>query len=54
MGKIGNAGRVYYMPDLRRPCSLAMNMFALRFVPGINSKYVYPQFPVKSTATDRL
>lgn len=31
MGKIGNAGKVYYMKDLNRPMSLAMNLFAMRF-----------------------
>lgn len=41
MGKIGNAGRVYYMKPLDRPCSLAMNMFAMRFKPHIDSRYVY-------------
>ena len=41
MGKIGNAGRVYYMKDLGRPMSLAMNMFAMRFKDCILSKYVY-------------
>ncbi len=41
MGKIGNAGRVYYMKPLGQPCSLAMNMFAMRFKPHIDSRYVY-------------
>lgn len=41
MGKIGNAGRVYYMKDLGKPVSLAMNMFAMRFKKDILSKYVY-------------
>lgn len=41
MGKIGNAGRVYYMKDLGRPMSLAMNMFAMRFIDEIDSKFVY-------------
>lgn len=41
MGKIGNAGRVYYMKDLGRPMSLAMNMFAMRFKKNVLSKYVY-------------
>ena len=41
MGKIGNAGRVYYLRDLKRPVSLAMNMFAMRFSSNIISKYVY-------------
>lgn len=41
MGKIGNAGRVYYMKDLGKPVSLAMNMFAMRYKKDILSKYVY-------------
>lgn len=42
IGKIGNAGRVYLMPNLNRPASLAMNLFALRFQ-CCDSKYVYYQ-----------
>ena len=30
MSKIGNAGKVYFMPSLERPCSLAMNLFLIR------------------------
>ena len=41
MGKIGNAGKVYYMKDLNRPMSLAMNLFAMRFDHCVSSKYVY-------------
>ena len=41
IGKIGNAGAVYFMPTLNHPSSLAMNLFALRFPKQINSKYVY-------------
>ena len=41
MGKIGNAGRVYYMKKLSQPMSLAMNMFAMRFKDCVLSKYVY-------------
>jgi type I restriction enzyme S subunit len=40
IGKIGNAGKVYFMPFLNKPTSLAMNLFALRFS-IINPKYVY-------------
>lgn len=43
MGKIGNAGKVYYMKDLGCPMSLAMNMFAIRFKEIINSKFAYYQ-----------
>ncbi|MBS3913063.1 MAG: restriction endonuclease subunit S [Bacteroidetes bacterium] len=42
IGKIGNAGKVYYMPQLNSPCSLAMNLFALKFNSEfIKSKYIY-------------
>ena len=41
MGKIGNAGKIYYMKDLNRPMSLAMNLFAMRFDHCVSSKYVY-------------
>jgi type I restriction enzyme S subunit len=40
IGKIGNAGRVYYMPKLNSPSSLAMNLFALRFNVDVN-KYIH-------------
>ncbi|MEW6990473.1 restriction endonuclease subunit S [Colwelliaceae bacterium 6441] len=33
MSKIGNAGKVYYMPKVDRPCSLAMNLFLIRLNP---------------------
>jgi type I restriction enzyme, S subunit len=41
IGKIGNAGKVYWMPNLNRPCSLGMNMFLLRFNENILTRYVY-------------
>lgn len=41
INKIGSAGKVYYMPKLNRPVSLAMNQFLLRFKEGILSKYIY-------------
>ena len=41
MGKIGNAGKVYFVKHLGKPMSLAMNMFAMRFNDKIDSKYVY-------------
>ncbi len=41
MGKIGNAGRVYFVKKLEKPMSLAMNTFAMRFIEDIDSKYVY-------------
>jgi len=30
ISKIGNAGKVYIMPNISRPCSLAMNLFLIR------------------------
>lgn len=41
INKIGSAGKVYFMPDLGRPVSLAMNQFLLRFIEGVNPKYIY-------------
>ena len=41
MNKIANAGSVYLMPDLKRPVSLAMNLFLLRMKPSVNQRYVY-------------
>jgi len=41
IGKIGNAGKVYFMPEINRPASLGMNMFLLRFVKIISNKYIY-------------
>jgi type I restriction enzyme S subunit len=40
IGKIGNAGKVYFMPNLNKPASLAMNLFALRFNVDVN-KYIH-------------
>ncbi len=41
IGKIGNAGRIYFMPDLKRPCSLAMNLFLVRVNNETNNKYIH-------------
>ncbi|MBN3945204.1 MAG: restriction endonuclease subunit S [Nostoc sp. NMS7] len=42
ISKIGNAGKVYLMPSIDRPCSLAMNLFLLRTdVEQIQSNYLY-------------
>lgn len=41
ISKIGNAGSVYLMPNLGRPASLAMNLFALRISNLVNNKYLY-------------
>lgn len=40
MSKIGNAGKVYLMPETAKPCSLAMNLFLIR----IDTKIVIPAF----------
>jgi type I restriction enzyme S subunit len=40
--KIGNAGKVYLMPKINRPCSLAMNSFLIRLNEAkCLSEYVY-------------
>ena len=41
MSKIGNAGKVYLMPAIKRPCSLAMNLFLIRLKTKLSSKFVY-------------
>ncbi len=42
MSKIGNAGKVYLMPDTQGPCSLAMNLFLIRINPTVgNNKFIY-------------
>ena len=42
ISKIGNAGKVYLMPNIDRPCSLAMNLFLLRTdAQHIQSDYLY-------------
>ncbi len=42
MNKIANAGSVYLMPNLKRPVSLAMNLFLIRINNNeINQKYAY-------------
>lgn len=42
MSKIGNAGKIYLMPKIDRPTSLAMNMFLIRFDESIAlNEYVY-------------
>lgn len=40
MSKIGNAGKVYLMPRVDRPCSLAMNLFLIR----LDEKKAIPEF----------
>ena len=40
MSKIGNAGNVYLVPQLDRPCSLAMNLFLIR----VDEKKTIPEF----------
>ena len=39
MNKIANPGTVYLMPDLKKPVSLAMNLFLIRFNSKMNQKY---------------
>jgi type I restriction enzyme, S subunit len=42
MNKIANAGSVYFMPELKRPVSLAMNLFLLRVDQEYaNQRYIY-------------
>lgn len=42
MSKIGNAGKLYLMPEITRPCSLAMNLFLIRLDESkASNKYVY-------------
>lgn len=42
MSKIGNAGKVYLMPETDRACSLAMNLFLIRLdASKANNEYVY-------------
>jgi type I restriction enzyme S subunit len=42
MSKIGNAGKVYFMPETDRPCSLAMNLFLIRLNSSkANNEYIY-------------
>lgn len=42
MNKIANAGSIYMMPDLKRPVSLAMNLFLLRIDESkANPVYIY-------------
>jgi len=42
VSKIGNAGKVYLMPKIDIPCSLAMNLFLLRVdLEKIRSDYLY-------------
>lgn len=53
MGKIGNAGRVYFTKKLDKPMSLAMNMFAMRFNEDVESKYVY-YYLLSPTATSDI
>jgi type I restriction enzyme S subunit len=42
MNKIANAGSVYFMPDLKRPVSLAMNLFLIRLnKERVSQKFIY-------------
>ena len=49
MSKIGNAGKVYFMPYTDRPCSLAMNLFLIRLDDEkVSNEYVYRYLNSKS------
>lgn len=49
ISKIGNAGKVYLMPKINRPCSLAMNLFLIRLnKKKCLSEYVYRYLNSKS------
>ncbi len=39
--KIGNAGRVFLMPNLNKPVTLGMNLFMVRLKSGYDPVYVY-------------
>ena len=41
INKIGNAGKVYFLPNLDRPVSLGMNQFMIRTNSEINNYYLY-------------
>ena len=41
MNKIANAGSVYLMPDIKRPVSLAMNLFLIRLDDKINQRFMF-------------
>ncbi len=42
MSKIGNAGKVYLMPKISYPCSLAMNLFLIRLDESqISNEFIY-------------
>ena len=41
IGKIGNAGKIYYMPVLNKRCTLGMNLFMLRFNEQLLSNYIF-------------
>lgn len=49
MSKIGNAGNTYLMPEISRPCSLAMNLFLIRLRNNkANNHYIYHYLQTKS------
>ena len=50
MNKIANAGSSYLMPDLKRPVSLAMNLFLLRVKEDVvNPIYLYMYLKLNET-----
>jgi type I restriction enzyme, S subunit len=49
MSKIGNAGKVYLMPEISYPCSLAMNLFLIRLDKNQSSnEFIYNFLKSKS------
>ena len=55
MSKIGNAGKVYLMPEIFRPCSLAMNLFLIRLNEDrASNRYVYYYLKSKCGETQIL
>jgi len=49
MSKIGNAGKVYLMPKISYPCSLAMNLFLIRLDESQSSnEFIYNFLKSKS------
>ena len=52
INKIGSAGKVYLMPDLKRPVSLGMNAFLLRFNHSLNNIFAYHLLITTSMTTE--
>jgi restriction endonuclease S subunit/predicted GIY-YIG superfamily endonuclease len=52
VGKIGNAGRVYFMPTIDKSITLGMNLFMLKINKFVNSKYIYYILKSPQLSTD--